>query len=289
MSNQFTVQIDSQVINAAMRCDWELIYAHVENLRSKSVNPTLDKGTLVHWGLREFYGCLIGVEGPVNLDHRLELAINRIRVESIKTELPSTIVDEVIDAIVQYARFWAPRENLKVLAVETPFSVVLFENDEMRVVYVGIPDAVLGEKPFPMDHKSEGRRSDPNEMDNQFKGYCKALDSTTLLVNKVGFQTSLKPEEKFRRYPILYTEDALNEWHEEVVSLAYRIMELQIDTSTAMHNYTACYRAVNTQVVRPCNFLDICKTSRAIRNSKKYLFFDIGPAWDPYKRDKVAP
>lgn len=284
-----TIQIDSQIATAAQRCDWEFIYAHIENLRSKEVNPVLDAGSLVHWGMREFYGCLIGRETTPSLTERLELATTRIRLESTKTELSATKIDEVVDAITQYARFWTPRENLKPLAVETPFAITLYESDEIRVIYIGIPDLVCGPKPYPIDHKSEWRKSEPNEMDNQFKGYCLALNSTTLIVNKIGFQSSLKPEEKFRRYPIVYSEDALKEWQEEIVMLAYKILELQIDTSIAKHNYSACYRAVNTQVVRPCNYLDICKSSRDIRNSKKHMFFDVGEPWDPYHRDKVAP
>ena len=132
----------------------------------------------------------------------------------------------------------------------------------------------------PVDHKTERRTSDPLELDNQFLGYCAATGKKVLYVNKVGLQVSKKPAERFRRVPVSYTTDRINEW--KAVSV-YRVKQYlhALEEHAFPPRYVSCLR-----FNKKCRYYDLCNTDRGdARNWKAQEKFSKGQPWNPYTRD----
>src|SRR5204862_6305778 len=93
-----------------------------------------------------------------------------------------------------------------------------------------------------VDHKSSSRRGTPSGLDNQFLGYCWALDVNNLVINKIGFQKTLKNEDKFERHVKSYSKELLDEWRVNSIRSAIELYCSMKDVSelAKQKDYTSC-------------------------------------------------
>lgn len=126
-------------------------------------------------------------------------------------------------------------ENYKIITVEKGFSKVLYEDNHVLFVYEGRPDLVVDfGKKFghgPIDHKSESRRFDLYTFQNQFMGYCWAMDATLGLINYIGLQTDGKDGDVLRRETFNFTQPQLEQWKEDTIKWYHRIMRSIVSKS----------------------------------------------------------
>lgn len=168
---------------------------------------------------------------------------------------------------------WVPLE------VEVVKGEVLYEDDEIRILWKAKLDWVVDSNQgiFPVDHKTMSQRRDTNSMNNQFMGQCLIMKTRQVIINKIGFQTSLKPEEKFTRLPVGYTPARLIEWQSETLPYYAKLLLMYAETGHWPPNFTHCEGKYGN-----CAFYEhVCSGDPGMREENLKLHFYVGPEWNP--------
>jgi len=162
---------------------------------------------------------------------------------------------------------------------ETVKGKVLYEDDEIRILWKAKIDVVVNvgqPKTVSMDHKSRKIDRKMGDIDNQFMGQCLIMGTNNMIINKIGFQSSLKPAEKFVRETMSYTSDRLNEWRNEILpGKVYEFLS-SIDLDKWDPRFTSCQNQYGF-----CDFYEVCRLDRGLREGKLKELFMVGPKWDP--------
>lgn len=170
--------------------------------------------------------------------------------------------------------FWVPLE------VEVVKREVLYEDDDIRVMWKAKLDLTVDTNQgiFPTDHKTMKQRRDSSVLNNQFKGQCLLMRTRQVIINKIGFQTSLKMEEKFTRPIMSYSADTLSEFQSEIIPhTAYKLLEY-----AESGYYPPTGHGVNCEnKYGMCVFHEVCEADRGMRESILKNNFIVGPRWDP--------
>ncbi len=168
---------------------------------------------------------------------------------------------------------WVP------LNVEWVHGKMLYEDDDIRVYWKAKFDLIVQAnipQPFPVDHKTMSQDRDQTKLHNQFIGQCFVMGTRSMVVNKIGFQISKKPPEKFKRVMHSYTADNLAEWQQEIVPYwAYQLLAFQ-EAKYYPPRWTNCENKYGR-----CQFIDVCSADRNMREELLRQQFKIGEKWDP--------
>ena len=169
--------------------------------------------------------------------------------------------------------FWVPLE------VEVVKREVLYEDDDIRVMWKAKLDLTCDTNQgiYPIDHKSMKQRRDSSLLNNQFKGQCILMRTRQVIINKIGFQTSLKPDEKFTRPIMSYSADILNEFQSEIIPhTAYKLLEY-----SESGYYPPTGHGVNCESkFGMCVFHEVCEADRNLREQILKNNFVVGQKWD---------
>jgi hypothetical protein len=132
-----------------------------------------------------------------------------------------------------------------------------------------------GQMVLPVDHKTMKQRRDTLNLNNQFTGQVEIMGTRRMFVNKVGFQTSLKLEDRMQRVPLYYSLDRLQEWTQEIVPYwAYKLIEYT-ESGYWPPNFTHCENKYGF-----CKFKEVCEANRNMRLETLKNDFIIGERWD---------
>lgn len=183
----------------------------------------------------------------------------------------------VLDTCDQYMQFYR-NDHWVPLEVETVKSDVLYEDEEVRILWKAKLDLVADTNQgiFPIDHKTMSQQRDTVSMNNQFMGQCLIQKTHRVMINKVGFQKSLKPEEKFQRPPVNYTTQRLIEWQTETLPYYAKLLLMYAETGHYPPNLTHCEGKYGN-----CAFLKVCEANPDDRERVIKDLFVVGPAWNP--------
>lgn len=167
---------------------------------------------------------------------------------------------------------WTPLEVEKVL------SKILYEDDNIRVLWKGKLDIVMdtGMGIYPVDTKTMKQRRDIISLNNQFIGQCLLLEKRSMWINKIGFQTTLKPEDKFTRSQVNYTADRLLEWQSEILPYWAYQLDSYNETGYWPPNFTHCENKYG-----PCIYQQVCENNRNMREDTFRLYYMKGKEWNP--------
>lgn len=182
----------------------------------------------------------------------------------------------VIDTCIQYlARwqgdFWVPLNS------EHTKGEIIYQDDKIRILWKAKFDLIVdtNQSIISVDHKTMKQRRDSLSLNNQFMGQCVLMKSHNICINKIGFQSSLKPEEKFERVMISYSSARLNEWKDVIVPYwAYKLVEYH-KSGIWMPNFTNCETKWGH-----CEFKEICESNPNMRDETMKLHFVKGKPWD---------
>lgn len=183
----------------------------------------------------------------------------------------------VLDTCDQYHKFhkadhWVPLE------VEVVKARILYEDDEIRILWKSKLDWVVDTNQgiYPVDHKTMKQNRQTTSLNNQFMGQCIIMETRNVIINKIGFQTTLKPEEKFIRQPVSYTAERLFEWQSETLPFYAKLLLMYAETGHFPPNYTSCDGKYGA-----CAFKKVCESNPSMREEELKLNFTVGPEWNP--------
>ena len=186
-----------------------------------------------------------------------------------------------LDICQQYADFYK-NDFWVTLDTEVVKSKILYQDDEIRILFKSKLDWIVDTNNgiYPCDHKTMKQNRDTLSLNNQFMGQCLQLDTTKVIINKVGLQKTLKPEEKFKRVIISYSSDRLLEWQSEI--LPYWCKQFLIWTEGEYYppNYGSCETKFGK-----CEFYNVCESNPNMREEELRNTFKIGAEWNPQNEE----
>ena len=294
-----TIPLDSTILNTTVACGRKVKMEFIDNWRPAEKPEALEKGDLLHQMFAHYYRGKKEGRTKTDMGHALLIAeaIAKGREAATPMALSQATIEEDIRQFRENILYWQ-RDGWKILEVEQSFSKVLFERPDdpewlasggargkegIRILYEGIIDLVV-ETPSPnmiavVDHKSASRKSNPVKTSNQFMGYCYCLGYPQIIINRVGFQKTLSPEERFQRLFISYEKELLKEWVQQAVYWA-QVLASYIDNNYFPPNFTSCDKYAG------CIFQQVCNTIPQVRDFKLQSFYYQGEPWSPHTRDK---
>lgn len=244
---------------------------HVRHNLNRSVPisekaPALDSGGLAHEGLETYFK---GLQLAAHYNDRMHAAIMRMRVVSSDPEqcnLDEKESQVVMNAVEQSCEYWRfEDEQMEILEVERSFLRLIYEDELVRIFVSGKIDLLVNIKGIgraasyfglPIDHKTYSRDFEVPRLSNQFQNYCDSVGSNYLVVNRIGLQKTLKPEEKFKRVPLSYDQFILEDWRNNLIEGILNDYMSCVGRDKWRMNFTSCFK-----FNRKCECYEICETS----------------------------
>lgn len=186
-----------------------------------------------------------------------------------------------LETCIEYFEFFK-NDHWIILEAEIVKGEVLYEDDNIRILWKAKFDAIYDTNQgiFPVDYKTQKQRKDKIKLNNQFIGQCLLMKTRKMFVQDIGFQTTLKPEEKFKRHSMDYSADLLLEWQSETLpAAAYKLIEMQ-ENNYYPADYTKCETKFGN-----CQFIPVCSVDRNIREEEIRIGFIKGLEWNPTNDD----
>lgn len=265
MSDKINVVIDATSLDTFLSCPAKYNFRfNLLKVTEIKAEP-LDRGTLAHNGFEYYFRALQAKE---SFDDAVKSGIERIHFTASgdESDLDPEKVNELTTAFSESCNKWRYLdEQLEIVSIEEPFSKVLFEDESMRIIYIGKIDLLVNHPPgfpilpnvshIPYDHKTYSRDSQLNRTANQFSGYAWATDSSYLIVNRVGLQKSIKPEIKHKRIPLSYDELFLDGWRKNTIKILRYYVDCAVNNEWPA-NFTSC-----DKYNRLCEYHEVCDSS----------------------------
>lgn len=282
------VIFDATVLTALMNCETYLNYRHNMNLIpiTGKGNP-LDAGSLVHLILQEYNRALIAgskrqdaiVIGMDAGNKFYTTESTNIPLENVKSErgyLKEVGYNYIVSTMEQYFERWK-NSHWTPIEAERVVGHVIYEDDEIRILYKAKIDLMIDtyqDGICPVDYKTMKQKRDAISLNNQFRGQAILTKARTVYIEKIGWQSSLKPEEKFTRQPMSFSAAILAEQIQTIVYYAKTLIALQ-ESQYYPQRFTFCDKFGG------CIFRNICQTDPNMRQNAINQHFITGPDWDP--------
>lgn len=273
MEEKPIICFDATELDNFQLCPFRWHAYHNLNLRPKNTPEALEMGSFLHLLLAEYYTRKMSKSiTQTDLEEIIEIG----RIESTNLEIGLDDVRDTIFQFREYARYYE-NENIIPIFVEEPFTVELYEDDNIKVLISGKPDLIFryshANEVNVMDHKKMSRHFDYSLLRNQFLLYATAMKTDTVIVNRVGFQKTKKPEERFLRQPFIYRKEILDEWKEDAIQSA-REMLVRHEAGIYNRNRTSCEKFSG------CFLQKYCSTRPSAREFLIGTEYSIGERWD---------
>jgi hypothetical protein len=266
------IAIDSQELNEMQNCWRKYQLYHLQNERPVITPSYFEHGDLMHQMLRTYYVCKKYRRNWGKHTHAdvVDSCVRVGRHAAIKMSIEPEEIESTIKTFIEYCQFFANDGWDDILHIEQPVAKTLYEDSDLTILYEGRLDLVirLSNCPIlPIDHKTSRRRGRPEELSNQFIGYCWLLGVNNLVVNKIGLQKTLKPQDRFERHTLSYTDAIIGEWKNETIwwvreSLRRKEEDFYPANKTSCDKYSGCI------------FEEVCKSDPITRDWKLGELFE---------------
>lgn len=301
--------LDATILSTLMSCPRLSDFKFNMNLQSiNGKSNSLECGSIVHKFLEVYYGSIInGIKksDAVGFAHAAaQLYITGCKFctgfsateEKPKPECGHKIDDypgvfntppddegyiigwkRVLDTCQEYIDFWR-NDHWVPLEVENVRGKILYEDDEIRIMWKAKLDAVFDTNQgiYPVDHKTMKQRRKSLKINNQFMGQCLIMGTNRMYKNEIGFQKTLKAEEKFTRPVMPYSSPVLIEWQSEILPYYGKLLLMYAETGYFPPNFTHCENKYGN-----CVFSGVCESTPDMREEELRIHFKVGPKWNP--------
>lgn len=272
-----SLSFDSQVFTTLMACARLTDFRFNHNLTSiHGKSKSLEMGSIVHTFLETYFKTIIaGQFRSVAVEKAMEAAIKY----SNSNEVTNTSPEDrqwALNTCEQYIAYYK-NDHWVPLEVEVVKGKQLYEDDEVRILWKAKCDLIVDTNQgiYPVDHKTMSQRRDTTTLNNQFIGQCLVNGTRNVIINKIGFQKSLKAEEKFTRHVVSYSADRLNEWQSEILPFYAKLYLGYHEAEYWPPNFTHCENKYGF-----CTFRSVCESDRGMRQIELGNNFVVGEVWD---------
>ena len=254
----------------SMACETKYNYGHLQRLVPMQMEEALDFGGLIHWMLHPYYFSKIKPEylKPHHTNHVfapllnlrvaqvIEACIAMGREKALVTDLEIKERQEAIGLFRSYVEHRI-NDRWHTIEVEQPFSKILYEDDNLIIVYEGKVDLITEieqDGVTIVDNKTGGRDRHIPETNNQIIGSCWAFGVNKFLINKA---LRVK-DDPFRRDIYYALPEQKDEWVKDTIHNVRRIIHY-IDNDYFPMQRSQC------GVFGNCRYLKACKAPPSAR------------------------
>lgn len=271
------IVLDATMLDTFQSCEAKFNYRFNHNKVTITKAKPLDRGTLVHNAFEAYFKFL---QKDPNWNAAVDAIKMAILSSSFESDLESSEINRVYEVVLESCERWKYRDlRFEILGVEESFAYVLYEDEFIRIVMIGKIDLRVNYENYenlPIDHKSYERNFPLRRRTNQFCNYSYALNSNYLFVNRVGFQTSIKPEDKHLFVPLSYDPVFHEQWRQNVIHWVKDRYVNCVTTGIYPMNDTSC-----DKYGRICEYNDVCDTSgEEGKIFKLNVNFNTAEQWD---------
>lgn len=278
MIKRQNIILDATTLSNLMSCGRLTDFRHNRDFVSndgKSVS--LEMGSIIHAYLENYYGGIInGLKREDAVGFGLAAATAYSQSSEV-TNSSSEDIDLCMSTIDIYREYYKNEQWIP-LEVEIVKQEVVYTDDTIRIMWKAKLDLVADTNQgiYPIDHKTMKQRRDSSSLNNQFLGQCLLMKTRNVIINKIGFQKSLKPSERMSRPIISYSADRINEWQSTILPYWSYQMLSYAESGYWPPNWTHCENKFGF-----CQFKDVCEADRGMRESVISMNFIVGEKWDP--------
>lgn len=290
------VVLDATVMSSLMSCERLAEFQFVHNFTPiRGKGNSLEIGSLMHKMLESYYKNLrngINKSDAVNfalisgdeyiIKGEKGLGLQNTYAENTKhkngqlKEIGYKWVKETFEQYCDYYKSdsWIPLE------VEKVMGEVIYEDDEIRLLWKAKLDLTVDTNAgiYSVDHKTHRQNRDTMSLNNQFMGHCVLMKTRNVIINKIGFQTSLKSEEKFNRVIISYSSSRLVEWLSIAAYYAKYLVSLN-ESKYFPPRFSHCDKYFG------CPFKEVCESDTGMREEVIRQKFIVGDPWEIHSSD----
>lgn len=273
------LRIDSQILTSVSHCPLRARFRFIDRLKKKDEPNHFAMGSGIHVGMEVYYkGIKQGLLFKERYDSALIAANAWMTTES---NLAQEDIDTVLRTLDEYFKF-RKEDRILVREVEVPFSIEIYSGQDLKgeditIIYEGKIDLIAElDENYVVDHKSSSRNFQPVEMTVQFLGYHWATQFP-ILINRVGFQSSLKPQDKFKRFPFRFEKPLVENWKNFAIHKALEYA-YYLEEDSFPQNFSAC----DGKFGFPCDYVNLCRYPSLFDETKQFEFL-VGEVWDPVK------
>jgi len=291
-NKQKNVVMDATLLSALMVCERKMDLRHNQNLvpiygKSKA----LEMGSLVHKILESYYKSIRDGRKSTAITNAMQAgedyykfgelqSVNEQTGEKSYEPLRHTDIEDynlILDTMGLYFEKWI-NDSFTPVDVESVKSGLIFEDDDIRLIWKAKFDLISDTNNgfISTDHKTMKQRRETLALNNQFMGQCVLLNTRNVIINKIGFQTSLKIDERFSRVMLSYTSDQLIEFVETAGYFAKYLVALT-ENDYFPPRFTSCESKFGK-----CEYYEnLCNVNRNMRGENARLHFMVGKSWEP--------
>jgi hypothetical protein len=176
----------------------------------------------------------------------------------------------------QYFKRWEGNSWMPI-ASERVRGVVIYEDSEIRVLWKAKIDAEVDTFQIGVavvDYKTMKQNRTTLSLNNQFRGQCLVTGTRTVFIDKIGWQQTLKPEEKFIRQPMSYSAEILAE---QIQTIGYygKVLAQLKEQNYYPQRFTLCDKW------NGCIYRGVCEANPSDRQRVINEHFMVGESWDP--------
>ena len=255
---QTKVILDATTLTTLMSCARLTDFRFNRDYQSAhGKGKALEVGQIVHTYLEHKYRNQINGFGRKE-SH--QYGMTAAQLYSRSEEVRNTSDEDIalaLDTCEQYNTHYL-NDSITPVEVEVVKDKLLYEDEEIAILWKAKLDllADMSNGIFPYDHKTMSQRRDVVSLNNQFMGQCLVSGTRTMFVNKIGFQKTLKPNEKFSRTPVTYSFDRLMEWQSIILPYWAKQMVTYNEMNFWPPNFTHCESKYGY-----CQFKRVCETA----------------------------